>query len=491
MTFDELLPLFLEGLLTEPQQEEFEQLLRSDERRIEAYLDLVEIDVLLTQELLSTPGADVVELEFPRAAPDGTGHWPAAIAFAVLSLAFIGGTVWLFARRPAAPAALPVAPVIARPELPTEPAAPVLVAVVRDVYIRGGQRDLAGPLFESSAGGNVAMGARFMTGDELSLINERGFVELQFESGARLTVQGPAKAIFESPRSINLLAGRVLGQVPPEAIGFTVRIPSGLVEDLGTEFAIEVSDVQSTVSVLHGAVVSRLTTPTGVQSQRVDRDQNVRIDPVAATLSRFDGRPARLQEIEAFHSGIAQLSGLATYLRGAMPPPQNPSPKAGSVTIGRERQRIALQRVPASQNAFHQSGKPQVAFECDLAPAVDDAAPRSEVIVDSFLLRLDPQLVSGQVKGTVTFRRPILGVLANSGNLKQTDAVFASPQVAAGWESQSPVFQKLRGGDEPADAVSLGADGHSLSFGLQSTQAFDELRVLVESDVGTAEVPPP
>jgi ferric-dicitrate binding protein FerR (iron transport regulator) len=82
-----------------------------------------------------------------------------------------------------------------------------------------------------------------------------GFAEITFDSGARVTVEGPAALELTSAWEAVLHHGTLRANVPTEAIGFRVSNPEVEVVDLGTEFTM-VADAKggTEVYVLQGAV---------------------------------------------------------------------------------------------------------------------------------------------------------------------------------------------------------------------------------------------
>ena len=82
-----------------------------------------------------------------------------------------------------------------------------------------------------------------------------GFLQIEFYSGARVVVQGPADLEIISSMETVVHAGKIRAVVPPLAHGFTVRGPQVKVIDLGTDFAFETAaDGSSQVHVFIGQV---------------------------------------------------------------------------------------------------------------------------------------------------------------------------------------------------------------------------------------------
>ncbi|MCC9607324.1 FecR domain-containing protein [Blastopirellula sp. JC732] len=84
---------------------------------------------------------------------------------------------------------------------------------------------------------------------------ESGEVEITFDSGAAVTLVGPAALTLDSTFAATLHYGKAWADVPTPAIGFTIDTPTAEVEDLGTRFAVDVSKTgDSDIVVLEGEV---------------------------------------------------------------------------------------------------------------------------------------------------------------------------------------------------------------------------------------------
>jgi hypothetical protein len=136
----------------------------------------------------------------------------------------------------------------------------------------------------------------------------RGLVEIEFERGARLILQGPAGLELISGNEARLVYGALTARVPERARGFTVYSPRGKVVDLGTEFGLSVDENGGTaVRVFEGTVVaSPIAGGKAVlaSSLTLHEDQVARIDDRAVALE---------QNSEAEHDPL--------YVREIVPPP--------------------------------------------------------------------------------------------------------------------------------------------------------------------------
>ena len=73
---------------------------------------------------------------------------------------------------------------------------------------------------------------------------QRGLLSLEFSTGAKMVIEGPAKVEILSENSTRLFSGKIFAYVPPQAKGFSVEVGSRKVIDLGTSFALEVNGEQ-------------------------------------------------------------------------------------------------------------------------------------------------------------------------------------------------------------------------------------------------------
>ena len=123
-------------------------------------------------------------------------------------------------------------------------------------------------------------GANVLLGRKYALAS--GLMEITYDTGAKVILQGPVTYEVESKNGGFLPVGKLTGKVEVEAAkGFSVRTPSATVTDLGTEFGVEASDDGVTeIHVFVGQV--QITTNgsgsnSGKQSQVISAEQSVRV----------------------------------------------------------------------------------------------------------------------------------------------------------------------------------------------------------------------
>src|SRR5262245_39523801 len=80
-----------------------------------------------------------------------------------------------------------------------------------------------------------------------------GLAEVQFQCGARVVLEGPARLELLSEKSARLVSGKLTARVPGKRTGFEIISPHGKVIDLGTEFGVAVAqDGATDVYVFEG-----------------------------------------------------------------------------------------------------------------------------------------------------------------------------------------------------------------------------------------------
>ena len=91
---------------------------------------------------------------------------------------------------------------------------------------------------------------------------DQGYAEITFDTGAEVTLQGPARLQLESENRTRLASGRASANIPEQARGFIIHTPTSYIRDLGTALAVEVrDDMETDLHVLEGEVEVAATGP--------------------------------------------------------------------------------------------------------------------------------------------------------------------------------------------------------------------------------------
>ncbi len=84
----------------------------------------------------------------------------------------------------------------------------------------------------------------------------KGLAQIEFFSGATVLIEGATQIEILSAWEARCVSGRVRVHVPPAAKGFLMHGPDVKLEDLGTEFALNVTGQDSAVHVFDGEVIA-------------------------------------------------------------------------------------------------------------------------------------------------------------------------------------------------------------------------------------------
>ena len=220
MNRESLIHATLDGEITPEQHAQLEALLREDWQVRRLYLELADQHARLLQQ----PAVNTGRLKQPSVM-SRTSRWRAsaliASGAAIVLLAFI---VW------------------PRSAVDKE-AISNGVAMVSDTL----DADFAETAVRS--GDAIAPG---------KLTLNRGLAQIEFFSGATVLIEGATQIEIISAWEARCVSGRVRVHVPPAAKGFLMHAPDVKLEDLGTEFALNVNGQESAVHVFDGEVIAHV-----------------------------------------------------------------------------------------------------------------------------------------------------------------------------------------------------------------------------------------
>ncbi len=128
----------------------------------------------------------------------------------------------------------------------------------------------------------------------------RGLMELEFKSGAKVTLEAPVTFTVKSSMRGILAHGKLTAEIPESAHGFTVSTPSGDAIDLGTSFGLFVGqDGVTETHVFEGEVVVRSdATQSRNDELHLTDDMAVRVSRDQLESNRIAAVPKRFTRIE-------------------------------------------------------------------------------------------------------------------------------------------------------------------------------------------------
>ncbi|MCG8651420.1 MAG: FecR family protein, partial [Pirellulales bacterium] len=117
---------------------------------------------------------------------------------------------------------------------------------------------------------------------------DSGLVQLRLAQGTELGLHGPIDFELLDGNRVSLRSGKLSAHVPPQAVGFEVKIPGAAIIDLGTEFQTEVQPQErfTHIEVSRGAVEVQI--PRGLAG----RKRVFRLEQGQAKWISFDGKHA-------------------------------------------------------------------------------------------------------------------------------------------------------------------------------------------------------
>jgi len=215
MNLDSLIHATLDGEITPEQHAQLEELLRSDWQARQRYLELADQHARLLQQ----PAVNTGRLQKAPPKRPVRSWWPSLTsAAAAIACAF---TFW------------------PRHIIETEATSTGVATLSQtmDAKFTGKLR----------SGDTLTPGTVKLT---------QGLAQIEFFSGATALVEGTAEIEIISAWEARCLSGRVRVHVPPAAKGFLMHAPGMKLEDLGTEFALNVKDNTSAMHVFEGEVIA-------------------------------------------------------------------------------------------------------------------------------------------------------------------------------------------------------------------------------------------
>lgn len=343
-----------------------------------------------------------------------------------------------------------------------------------------------------------------------------GIAQVKFPWGTEVTLEGPVELELLPDGTRRLNKGRLVAKVSPDDTGFTIETPTVTVIDLGTEFGVSTDlSGESEVHVFKGAVEAR---------KRYGQETTSELIRLAAGEATIFGRenaatrqilynPNRFSRAWRMADRIAGTSG---DLRFVHPPPQS---VAEGRTENNEQLLLFLEREQVSLPAATSITMSEPGYYTTFGER--ESWIPANVEVDSYLMHFDPiGSVLGQapvtVRGSVTFDRPILGIIVRGDQLAASDAALSSPEIEYipltrysdfadhSCEINEPpcyvrglvgqVSTNPRLSPAPNDWVRLSKDRRTLTVSCTTGAEVEQLRILVASvevEVPLLAGPPP
>lgn len=379
---------------------------------------------------------------------------------------------------------------LTRPALMASVAGMILVTLVTIWFVSGPKASrpivarLASAVDCQWADEALAAGAPLAVGDELRIAS--GTVRLTFRCGATVVLEGPMRFLIRSDNAGRLYEGRLIARAPKGAAGFAIEMPGGRVTDLGTVFAISALQGQAAeVHVLEGLVeTERLTgwRSTG-EKCRLTQGLAMRLVYGLGGPLVFSADPSQFSAVSRLAAGVVRTDGQLRFCE-AIP---------ASLLHGDLEDDKTLYVFPERRGVVLNAAQEVLVPDGGVGRVVSRRQTLAAgVRVDSYLLHFD-STINGALhanqpvatgSGSITFERPVVGVIVGNGQLEATDRLLGNVQTRYGGSEKVGENRGLEI-DTPhvADVIELHSDGRTVSVkcynGLPVT---DQMRILVTSE---------
>ncbi|MBM3889061.1 MAG: FecR domain-containing protein [Verrucomicrobia bacterium] len=316
---------------------------------------------------------------------------------------------------------------------------------------------------------------------------ESGEATLQLDNGVELLLRGPAELQLHSVDHGTLYRGQLSARVPPGAVGFRVDAPGLNVVDLGTEFSVAVDESgQPKVHVFKGKVRAALPAVPASRTE-LTAGESARFDAARGTARRGPEDPALFPALED-DARLPRTTGQVRYLRKAPPSVRAGTYEHDAIMVFEEQADFTLpENLAVIRAVSNQQDGPE--------PSVPERVTLpAGTRVRSYYVHFD-RVGTGardvESKGSITFDRPVLGLVIPAMALKQTDAWLARAGTAyetsgsqlleirfMGWKT----YKSNPNTSGRFDEVHLGTDGRTATMDLLTGWAIDQFRILVAAD---------
>lgn len=320
-----------------------------------------------------------------------------------------------------------------------------------------------------------------------------GVIRFETRGNARVTVQAPARFELVNANLIYLHYGKIAAWMLSDEASLTIRSGEYEITDLGTSFGLNIQPNQpALVSVFDGAVTVNKANRTGPALQLTQGKSATRASP-ASTWETTAFTTTPFADLWPLALGINDSSSLVRFVE--------PGPLLQPLRDYQDDTRLFL--IPEAQHVVLNSllrlnlKGPDKKWPLDgIARGHIEAGTR----VSSYLLMFNPVSESStqvtHLSGSITFARPILGVICGEHLLAESDQIVGLPgtlygeQHIPGQNFRSLQTRRLEANDQyqsedvflPHDELSISADGRTLHFAIHVRQAWEQFRVLVAAD---------
>jgi hypothetical protein len=300
-----------------------------------------------------------------------------------------------------------------------------------------------------------------------------GLAQIDYDDGTRVTLEGPAEIDLVAVDRARLRHGQVMARVPAQSAGFSLETPAWQVDKPDTTYGVAVEpDGAAELCVFQGQVE---VTPARQKAkrQRLAEGKAARLDPDQTQPRPLDFDATRYARSWPVSFGVLHTDGVVRFV----PPGPLVLPRRHqndeSLIVFPERERVTMPKdIVVTITA---PGRQEGPFE-GLAVTLPAGTQ-----VRSYLLQFNPlgaaKTPVHRLVGSITFDRPVVGLIATSAQLAATDTILGAEGALADSRSR---------GIELGDRLELSPDRRTLRLDWTAAAGIDQLRVLVAADASTS-----
>lgn len=318
-------------------------------------------------------------------------------------------------------------------------------------------------------------GVGYAIGHERTVL-ERGESTLRLDNEVELKLRGPAELTLLSVDHGVLHRGQVSARVPEAAIGFRLDGPDINVVDLGTEFSLSVDESGTPrVHVFKGKVRAALPS---VPSSRTEllTGESASFDVARGLVTHNESDLRQFPRLTT-DIGLPTTSGNIAYLRQVPRSVRVGTYEHNSILVFQEQEDFVLpQDMRVLRGATNQFGASE--------PSVPEYVKLSAgTHLQSYFVHMDQigDQAGFAARGRIRFEQPILGVVVAPAMLQRTDEWLRRGSVTYddGHHRHLEMRYLKRNPPDSYDEVDLSEDGHELTMTLRIGPKADQFRVLV------------
>ena len=314
---------------------------------------------------------------------------------------------------------------------------------------------------------------------------QAGFLEIQLNKGTKIIAQSPAKFNILNDNKIHLNYGRIVADVPENAIGFTVQTRHGDIVDLSTQFGVNIleKNQQTDVSVFKGKIalqqIELQNNNDAIKSLHITQGYTAKISE-DGTVNEFDVKPITNDSINYIQNwdDINYINHLQGNIK----------------TLHKAPQSVKANALVNDDTSFFFLESKKTILEKPLNVDIDK--PGNYIIskkyhtqipkgtsVDSYLIHFkltQNSRTQVQTKGSITFNQEIIALIYDREKLNNSDDIVGNPNTLY----PKGAYRGIHIRQKATDNIIISPDRKTLTFNI-SVNIIDQVRIITKSPLAT------